>query len=67
MGFNPNEVKYEAGQAPVYLPHSTNDEGKLVYDPKGVVFLKVQKGKPTVLSPCGRKLYKDMKRLSGVA
>lgn len=62
MDFNPSEVKYEEGNAPVYLPHSTDANGKLTYNPEGTIYPKVHRGVPKKLAPCGRKLYQDMKK-----
>lgn len=62
MGFDPSEAVYSRTQAPVYLPHATNDKGVLVYNTEGSISKKVNRGVPKRLVPCGRKLYQDMKQ-----
>ncbi len=61
MGFIPSEVVYERGQAPVYMGFSIGEGGKRVLDDTSPFKMKVQRGIPTKLAPCGRKLYQVMK------
>lgn len=61
MGFDPSETNYDEGNAPVYMKYNLNEEGQPVFTDQGVFVMKMQKGKPRTLLPCGRKLYKDMK------
>ena len=61
MDFNPSEVSYERGQAPVYMGFGLDENGQRVPDDTSPIKVKVQRGIPTKLAPCGRKLYKDMK------
>ena len=61
MDFDPRDVSYERGQAPVYMGFSIGEGGKRVPDDTSPFKMKVQRGIPTKLAPCGRKLYQDMK------
>jgi len=61
MGFDPKETAYNPHKTPVFAMAKVDDKGQLVFDALGTVRVKVQKGEPKELAPCGRKLYKDMK------
>lgn len=62
-GFDPKETVYSPAEPPQFGTFSIKD-GKPVANPEGTVILKIKKGTPTKLENCGRKAYKQLKKVA---
>lgn len=65
-GADPKYAAYTNGAPPQYIKCSGIDsDGKLMFEPPLLFFVKVRKGIPTKLDACGRAIYKKAKKIVG--
>ena len=63
IGFDVKETVYSGAVPPQYGRFSIKN-GNPIPNPEGTVILKVKNGVPTVLENCGRKAYKQLKKVA---